>query len=161
MSKILQRTSALGHSASLIEAEVASHVPERQRNVWKPGAAQGARMRVPYTGRLDELIEAFKRFDNDPSKVFRPSRGESVLYTKIDSRALRESRGLFDSMIVLRRVSGPRASLRSTLSLTAALRGAMMRYAPQPVAEVLSGHAPRSTPKLPCGVSGLMWHLRR
>lgn len=149
LSRILQRTSALGHSASLIEAEVASSVPERQWNVWKPGAAQGARMRVPYPGRLDELIEAFKRFDNDPSKVFRPSRGESVLYGRPTRQAAPERRGLFDSMIVLRRVNGPRASLRSTLSLTAALRGAMMRHAPQPVAEVLSGHAPQSTPDIP------------
>ena len=149
LSRILQRTSALGHSASLIETEVASSVPESQRNVWKPGAAQGARMRVPYTGRLDELIETFRRFDSEPSKVFRPSRGESVLYAKTTSHEAPERRGLFDSMIVLRRVSGPRASLRSTLSLTTALRGAMMRHAPQPVAEFLSGHAQQSTPEAP------------
>ncbi len=52
-------------------------------------------------------------------------------------------------MIVLRREAGPRASLRSTFSLTTALRGAVMTLAPQPVPEFLSGHAPASTPDNP------------
>jgi CRISPR-associated protein Csb2 len=52
-------------------------------------------------------------------------------------------------MIVLRRDQGKRAGLRSTLSITNALRGAMMSLAPQPVAECLSGHAQESTPEHP------------
>lgn len=149
LSRILQRTSALGHSSSLIEANIASSVPERRLSVWKPGTAQGIRMRVPYAGRLDELIETFKRFDHNPSKVFRPSEGDSVIYSQPPRQATQEFQGLFDSMIVLRRINGPRASLRSTLSLTTALRGAMMRNAPEPVAEIFSGHAPQSKPEAP------------
>jgi CRISPR-associated protein Csb2 len=52
-------------------------------------------------------------------------------------------------MIVFRRVSGPRGGLVSTLSLTAALRGAFMKFAPQPVPELVSGHALNSSEERP------------
>jgi CRISPR-associated protein Csb2 len=52
-------------------------------------------------------------------------------------------------MIVLRRDVGPRASLRSALSITTALRGAILAHAPEPIPEYLSGHAPESTPDRP------------
>ena len=52
-------------------------------------------------------------------------------------------------MIILRRDAGPRGSLRSALSVAAAFRGAVLKLAPQPVPEFLSGHAPESTPENP------------
>jgi CRISPR-associated protein Csb2 len=48
-------------------------------------------------------------------------------------------------MIVMQRVAGQPASLRSTLTVTNALRGAILKHAPQPVPEYISGHAPGST----------------
>jgi CRISPR-associated protein Csb2 len=56
---------------------------------------------------------------------------------------------IFDRMIVLRRDSGQHASLRSTLSVMAALRGAILKHSPQPPPEYISGHTAASTPDVP------------
>jgi CRISPR-associated protein Csb2 len=149
LRQILQRTSSLGHSASLVEAEIAASVPEPGRGVWRPFATHGERMRVPHAGRLDELIASFTRFQKDGSKVFRPSAGHTVLYAEAASTPKSPRRSVFGPMIVLRRDQGQRASLRSALSITTALRGAMISRAPQPVPEFLSGHAMGSTPESP------------
>jgi CRISPR-associated protein Csb2 len=50
---------------------------------------------------------------------------------------------------MLRRVSGQRASLSSTLSVMTALRGAILKHSPQPPPEYISGHAPGSTTEAP------------
>ncbi|HVT95377.1 MAG TPA: type I-U CRISPR-associated protein Csb2 [Bryobacteraceae bacterium] len=149
LREILSRTSSLGHSASLVEAEIVDTVETADREVWQPGAGSGTRMRIPYRGRLGELVTSYARFEKSPDKVFRPSAGETTLYERAKAAAGRPVEGVFGSMIVLRRDFGPPASLRSALSLTAALRGAMMKHSPQPPPEFLSGHSPASTENAP------------
>lgn len=149
LRQILQRTSSLGHSASLVEAEIADSVPEPGRGIWRPSATHGARMRVPHAGRLDDLIASYARFQKDGSKVFRPNTGQTVLYAEAAEPTAGAVQSVFGPMIVLRRDHGTRASLRSSLSVTAALRGAMMSRALKPFPEYLSGHAPESTPDHP------------
>lgn len=149
LREILSRTSSLGHSASLVEAEIVDIVESAGRDVWRPGAESGTRMRIPYHGRLRELVTSYARFEKSPDKVFRPSAGETTLYERPEAVKSRPPVGVFGPMIVLRRDSGPPASLRSALSLTTALRGAMMNHSPQPPPEFLSGHSPQSTPEAP------------
>ncbi len=147
--QLLGRTGSLGHSASLVEAEIAESPPAPGRRVWHPFAVHGTRLRVPYEGRLEELITSHGRFQKSGNKVFRPSTGETTLYAEAAQARPEIRRSMFGSMIVLRRDCGPSASLRSSLSITSALRGAMMKLSPQPVPEFLSGHAPGSTPEAP------------
>lgn len=149
VERILERTSSLGHSSSLVAVEVVDQVPEAPWAVWVPNAPAGLRLRIPYPERLKELIERYDRFRKDPNKTNRPSRGKTTLYGP-PARTDREiPHGVFERMIVLRREAGPRASLRSTLSVVSSFRSAILKLAPQPVAEYLSGHAPESTPENP------------
>lgn len=149
LDRILNRVSSLGHSASLVAVEIADEVPDGGWTIWRPQADMGERIRVPQAGRLNELISRYKRFQRDPVKTNRPSRGSTVLYGSSPLVGTEALRTVFDRMIILRREEGPRCSLRSTLSLLGALRGAVLKLAPQPVPEYLSGHAPESTPEKP------------
>ena len=146
---ILKRTSSLGHSSSLVSVEIANTIHSEGLTVLEPDALEGDRMRIAYPGRLNELMERYKRFERDPNKIHRPTLGRTTLYAPPPAPEQRIPKGIFDHMIILRRDEGPRCSLRSTLSVVAALRGAILKLAPQPVPEYLSGHAPDSTPENP------------
>ena len=150
LNRILERTCALGHSASLVSVQIADSVPDMDGMViWTPNASEGHRMRVPSPGRLLDLIDSFARFEQNPSKTNRPSTGASTLYRQPQAQREELVRGIFDRMIVVRRDEGPRGGLCSTLSLTAAVRGAFMKLGPQPVPEFVSGHADGSTAERP------------
>jgi CRISPR-associated protein Csb2 len=149
LERILSRTSALGHPCSLVAIAIADQIPVAGLSVWHAQAAQGVRMRIAYPGRLKELEERYQRFEKDPVKINRPSAGRTVRYATRTEPVPVAARGIFDQMILLRRDEGPRGSLRSTLSVLAALRGAIQKMAPDPIPEYLSGHAPQSTPENP------------
>jgi CRISPR-associated protein Csb2 len=145
--RILNRTSSLGHSSSLVAVDIADGVPAEQLRVWSPDAAEGSRMRIVGPRRFDELIKRYERFQKDPNKIHRPSLGETTLYTTPTKAKQVTPQSAFDQMIILRRNEGPQVSLTSALSVLAALRGAILKLAPQPVPEYLSGHGPGSTPE--------------
>ncbi len=149
IERILDRTSYLGHSSSLVAVEIVAQIPEERRTVWVPNVRGGLRLRIPYPDRLKELIERHESFKKDPDKINRPSRGRTTLYSSPTRRARDTPQAVFRQMIVLRREAGPRGSLRSALSMVNSLRGAVLKLAPQPVPEYLSGHAPESTPEKP------------
>jgi CRISPR-associated protein Csb2 len=149
LGTLLDRTSSLGHSASLVAAEITEIIPEPAGSIWQPDPAGETRMRIAYPGRLKELTARYERFQRNPSKIHRPSAGDTTLYGRPPKAQSAGIQGTFDRMIVLKRDSGSRASLRSALSITAALRGAIMANAPQPIPEYISGHAPESTKDLP------------
>jgi len=149
LDEILLRTCSLGHSSSLVSVEIADAVDADELAEWRPNAPAGDRMRIPYPGRLQELVERHGRFEQDASKVHRPGGGRTALYATSKSASVEPPRGIFDRMIILKRDIGPRASLRSALSIMSALRGAMLSQGPQPPPEILSGHAPGSTPEKP------------
>jgi CRISPR-associated protein Csb2 len=149
LDRILNRTTSLGHSSSLVAMEIVGEVPAGEWRVWVPGAASGTRLRVPYAGRLRDLMERYKGFEKDPNKIHRPSAGKTSLYSLPPKVAEATPQSIFERMIILRREEGPRGSLRSTLSVTSALRGAIMKFAPQPPPEFLSGHSPESTVENP------------
>lgn len=149
LDRILQRTSSLGHSSSLVSVEMADTADTAELTEWHPDAPKGDRMRIPYPGRLSELVERHRLFEESGSKIHRPSAGRSTLYAASRNVAVDPVPSLFDRMIVLRRDRGQRASLRSTLSVMASLRGAILKYSPQPPPEYISGHTPGSTPGAP------------
>lgn len=149
LDQVLQRTSSLGHSSSFVSVEIADSAVEERLTEWVPNTREGRRMRIPYPGRLQELVAQHRRFEESGSKVHRPSAGSTTLYSPKKSPGGDLGKSIFDRMIVLRRDVGPRASLRSALSITTALRGAILAHGPQPIPEYLSGHGPESTPDRP------------
>jgi CRISPR-associated protein Csb2 len=149
LDQILLRTSSLGHSSSMVSVEIADAVETGHLAEWVPYAPKGDRMRIPYPGRLQELVEQYRKFERDGNKVHRLGAGRTTLYATSEVQRAEPARGIFDRMIILKRDVGPRASLRSALSVMSALRGAMLAQGPQPPPEVLSGHAPGSTPTQP------------
>jgi CRISPR-associated protein Csb2 len=149
LDRILQRTSSLGHSSSLVAVEIAEEADGGDLIEWQPDAVKGDRMRIPYPGRLGELVERHKLFQRSGSKIRRPTAGRSTLYAAPKKAPPAPAPSLFDRMIVLRQDRGQRATLRSTLSVMASLRGAILKHSPQPPPEYISGHAPGSTPEAP------------
>ncbi len=145
---ILNRTSSLGHSSSLVAIEIVQELPsDHLLRHWQPGGPAGKprRLRVAYPGRLSELEQSHQRFVANPSKTNRPTAGRSILYGQPAKQEAGMARSVLGEMIVLRRLSGPRVTLSSSYALLSALRGAILHHAPQPVPEYLSGHAPGST----------------
>jgi len=149
LDAILNRTSSLGHSSSMVTIDIADSVPAEGWTVLTPHAPTGTRLRIPHPGRLQELVERYERFERDPNKIHRPSLGKTTLYAEPAKARQIPARGDFDRMIILRRDGGARCSLASALSVVVAARGAMIKLAGQPTPEYLSGHAPESTPESP------------
>ena len=149
LDQILQRTSSLGHSSSLVSVEMADRVDAGDLTEWRPDAPKGDRMRIPYPGRLKELVERRRLFEESGNKTNRPSAGRSTLYGALEKEKVEPVRGVFDRMIVLRRNYGTHASLTSTLAVMGALRGAILKHSPQPPPEYISGHASGSSQGAP------------
>lgn len=149
LDRILLRASSVGHSSSLVSVEIAEQVSGDGLTEWRPGTPRGERMRIASEGRLMDLIARHRRFAESGSKIHRPTGGRTTLYGPAPEIRAEIARGMFEQIIVLKRDGGPKASLRSALSLTSALRGAILKHGPQPVPEFLSGHAPGSTPEAP------------
>ena len=149
LNVLLERTCALGHSASLVSVTSIDFVPQGDWKRLIPGSASGTSFRVPYPGRLKELCRGYSQFLQGGNKVHRPTRGKTTRYNLASPSASPVQTGLFDKMIVIRRDEGERIGLESSLAITAALRGAMLCHSPQPVPEFISGHAPNSTPENP------------
>ena len=147
LEELLRHVTYLGHSSSLVGADVLAMPPADGYRL-QPHLQGAVRLRVPTAGRLARLEEQHARFLSNPVKTNRPDAGPSVLYSDEESR--HSPTGIFREMLILRRVSGDRLPLISTLQLTAALRGAALSFFPNNGApEFISGHAPGSTPGQP------------
>ncbi len=142
---LLRRTASVGHSSSLAAIEVTDGAPEGLVEL-QPDQRGTQRLRVAYPGWLGELRERFERFRRKPVKANRPGPGLRVRYgpRRVAGRPA-PAHGLFREMICFSRSDGETLPLTATLQLVGAMRGALLRNAPQPCPEVISGHAPGST----------------
>jgi CRISPR-associated protein Csb2 len=136
LADLCRKVSALGHSASLVQMWVEDNPPEPNlAPTDQPGAPQ--RLRVPWPGRMEELQDRYQA-------ELRPNPTGWKGYAKPvrESQAPRFRRTVFShDLIVLRRLDSRRPlGLESTLLLTEALRGAVMKSCPDPPPEWISGH---------------------
>lgn len=161
LSRLLDKVTHVGHSASLVQAWLDDSAPTPN---WVPtmGPAK-QRLRVPYSGRLDALDKACnrdavlmhadlfsrkdnvkgkekkmiqaeldERFGDTPPRSLRPQPGLWQGYGRPQpATAAKPSGNLFDPRLLVLRISGKRLSLPATLKLTAALRGALMQRCPE------------------------------
>jgi CRISPR-associated protein Csb2 len=154
LEQLLRRTPSLGHSSSVVGIEISEEAPNGLKRL-TPGSGRNAqRLRVPGPGRLADLATSHALFVENASKVHRPSRGRTALYARPSIETPSCRRSIFREMVVLRRVSGERAGLLSTLQLTSALRGALIALGPQPGPEAITGHSPGSTAERPAAGRG-------
>lgn len=96
---------------------------------------------------IAKIIE--DRFANREPTTLRPDPGLWWAYGNPTPASATPSpiSSVFDaSLLVLRRVSGPRLGLESTLQVSAALRDTVMTLCPQPLPEWVSGHLADGSP---------------
>ena len=129
------KVTYLGHSSSLVQVTVEDEAPAPTLVPTSRGAEH--RLRVPSPGRLAELEEDFMA----PMAPRRPSAGIWQGYAApAPVERIRPRGNLAGELLVLKRASGRKLGLTSTLLLTEALRGAVLSHASTPIPECISGH---------------------
>jgi CRISPR-associated protein Csb2 len=138
LASLSAKVTSIGHSASLVQMWVESEPPPATL-VPLDGVAAKHRLRVSGDSRLEYLESRYKA-------GLRPSGSLWQGYGNPETVASGKScvHSVFDpNLLILRRIQGPRLGLESTLQLTEALRGAVMRGCPiQPPPSWISGHTP-------------------
>ncbi len=133
---LVGRLVRLGHSSSLVAARVVDAPGDA---VWRPAPVGELTLRTVKEGQLDALERArHLHRETEPRvmpAVFQP-------YTRSSEDSAEPAiAGVFEEeWLVLRRVGGPSFPMAATVAVAAAVRGALLRYAEEPVASVLSGH---------------------
>lgn len=131
---------ALGHSSSLVDVRLVETAPSPDL---VPAQSGKFWLRVPAPGRLAHLEALF-----DAGR--RPDAGHWQAYAPLVDSAPPPWYGVFDEVIAHRlETEGMQMPLSATLNVCRALRGAVLAHAESPISEVISGHAPGSTPERP------------
>lgn len=145
LERLAAQISHLGHSSSMVQVELLDSLVEGL-STWRPDPDGDRPIRVPYPGRLDELIAAYRKRKKSPSW---PPVGLHVSYARAE-RKVSHSCGTHGEMIPFRlRYRGAPLPLEAASTVLGVWRKALIKEASQPVPEVLSGHAPDSTPEQP------------
>ena len=121
----------LGNARSLVRVTLCNAPPPP---TWRPGDSGECVLRVPGPGRVAELVQLF-------ALARRPTPSLLHLYTRADRPgSLPPGRGTFGEMICLRQSGGPLVPLTATLTVTEALRRAVLARAGEAAPGVLHGH---------------------
>jgi CRISPR-associated protein Csb2 len=119
LDELASRTAYLGRSCSVVRVRVAPDAPSPN---YEPSAEGGEILRVPNAGRLKELEQLFATDQ-------RPTPGAQVRYRNIGVRPIVTLETAFDQMAIFRKVSGPDLPIEATVTLTAAVRIALLANA--------------------------------
>ncbi len=138
LDALASRAGYLGKACSLVRMRVRPDAPDAN---WAPDPSGEYSLRVTGHGRLCELERLF-------AADLRPSPGPQHRYVNLEERQAREDavRSEFGHMDVFRRIAGPGLPIEATVTLTDAVRAALMSIAGQagPVAGILHGHTDRT-----------------
>ncbi len=135
----------IGHSSSLVSVHLPEEAPPAR---WVPSPEGSETLRVVQPGQLAQLEEEHRMHQETQPRVMpAASQRYQDLERGVMPPAIPAARSCFSSeWIVLRRVDGDRLPLTAALALSAAVRGALLKHAPDPRAELLSGHAEDGKP---------------
>jgi CRISPR-associated protein Csb2 len=135
LDRLAARVGYLGRACSLVRMRLCSEYPEPN---YEPHPSGAVVIRVPSKGRLDELRLLF---ETDR----RPSAGAQARYRRTDAgdeeRPIVESE--FGQMFVMGNKEGPGLPIEGALTLTQAVRAALMSIAGEndrPIPPLLHGH---------------------
>jgi len=142
LEALLGRVARLGHSSTLVTCWLAEVAPEPN---WFPDPDGGHVLRAVEPGQLDRLREAYTRH-----RAVEPR----VLPARATRYRLREERPTEEMPVsvhaggwfVFERVGGSQLPITRAADVAGALRGAIIKHAPNPVPELLSGHQPNGRP---------------
>ncbi|MCL6546252.1 MAG: type I-U CRISPR-associated protein Cas5/Cas6 [Bryobacteraceae bacterium] len=139
---LAQGVSSLGHSSSFVSVEPFDSDSDLEPTL-APAEDGDYLLRIPTPGRLNTLREAYLA-------QRRPPPGEWAVYAQ-PSQDIAPARGYHRELIIFRLSSEqwPSLPLECSARLTSTWRAALISKASQPVPEVISGHAPDSTPTAP------------
>lgn len=143
--RLARQVSHLGHSSSLVSVDLLTEDGNLQPN-WLPSPEGLTPLRVPFPGRFEELCVAFKKRKDFTSW---PPLALSVNYMR-SSNVSQPSAGAHHEAIFFRLLrDGLPLPLETTIRLLSVWRKALLAIAPQPIPELISGHAADSTPDRP------------
>ncbi len=136
LDQILGRLVRLGHSSSFVSARL---VDEPGDPSYVPDPEGPLPLRVVTMGQLQALARAFERHRETEPRVM-PAK--FVTYARPREPELPEfpSSNFSSSWLVFRRVAGPKLPNQALVGLARIVRKVLLRYCPQPVPELISGH---------------------
>jgi CRISPR-associated protein Csb2 len=144
LTGLAQRVASLGHSASLVRCaflEEAQASEERQQ--WEPSDAGAIALRVPYAGRLGELVRWHEAEE-------RPRSGTSARYrtpgVMDEGEAPTSLFGGPDEWFVFESEDVAPVDLLAFAHVAQRVRDSLMSHAEPPVSEALSGHTADGSP---------------
>jgi CRISPR-associated protein Csb2 len=142
LNRLATRLVRIGHSSSFVHARWLREAPEPS---WIPHERGELLLRVIGPGQFERLRAEFERHGGIEPRVL-PFRAQRYRASNDISRVAHDDARHFDAhdWIILKRVGGPSLPLTRAVDLATAVRGALMRHADQPVAEVISGHVEKS-----------------
>jgi len=133
----------IGHSSSMVRMWITDAPPPVFLCPAGEGQSGETHLRVPEAGRLDALEAAFA---GGGEGWRRPPMAMFCAYRSPEAPAA-VAQSLFDpNLIMLRRCGGDPLGLESTLALTQALRGTLLKQAPGEAGRLIAGHAPDGGP---------------
>lgn len=145
LARLAAQISHLGNSCSLVQVDLLDSVVE-SLPVWKPDLNGHRSIRVPFPGRLDELISSYRSRKELASW---PPIGLYVSYACSDLETS-DLGGSHHELFPFRLARhGAPLPLEAASEVLNVWRRALLKTASQPVPEILSGHAPDSTPEQP------------
>jgi CRISPR-associated protein Csb2 len=134
LGNLAERTGYLGKACSVVQIRRVKAPPEAN---WKPDMSGEDVLRVPSAGRLNELKRLFAADQMVSAGAQQRYRCTDKL---VESKDIAES--VFGPMLVYRRIAGPGLPIEAALTLTDAVRRALMSIdgAGGPIEPILSGH---------------------
>lgn len=151
LKELAQRIASVGHSASLVRCAftTSATIPAGDRPIWQPSASGSVPLRVPHSGRLDDLVrwygaEKRERPRSGASARYRPPGRGDVAPAATDAPA--SVFGGETGWYVFEGVGGFRPDLLGFAHVAKRVRDCLMKLGPQPVPELLSGHTADGRP---------------
>jgi CRISPR-associated protein Csb2 len=144
LEALASRVASIGHSTSLVRCALHDEEPTSAR--WRPDPASRLALRVPYAGRLEDLVRWYSD-DGGSKAVERPRSRRSVGYREPSVRGPRGpvARSVFGGArdwFVFEEVAGARPDLLAFGHVARRVRDTLMKVGPQPTPGIISGHAP-------------------
>ena len=134
LDKLAGCAAYLGKACSVVRMRATDSAPEPN---YVPDPAGDHVLRVPSVGRLQELESLF-------AADLRPTAGTQQRYTNLDEHAVEVEPATteFGRMIVFRKTAGPGLPIEAALTLTDAVRRALMGIAGNagPITDIIHGH---------------------
>ena len=146
LEQVAARVVRLGHSASFVhvgvEASAASWTPSEAevRRIWRPDANGDLSLRVPQPGQRMDLEAGFHRhFGEVPGRVM-PAIVQRYA-SAVGTSGSTVSHLTGGRWVIYELVSDLRPPAHVAVALAEAVRGAVLRFASDPIPPLLSGHA--------------------